>query len=359
MPQALDVSGPARPLGAWPAISPMPAPECFPSVSGMKAMRYDRYGPPEVLRLEDAADPVVGDEDVLIRVMAASVNPLDWHFMRGTPYILRLGGGLRRPRGGVLGADMAGRVAEVGQRVTAFAPGDEVFGCLPGLGTLAEYISIREDAVLAPKPVNQTFEQAAAVPLAAVTALQALRDHGRVQPGHKVLVNGAAGGVGTFTVQLARALGAEVTGVCGPRNTELVASLGASHVIDYTREDFTAIGQRYDLLVDIAGNRPLAACRRLLSAQGTLVAIGAPDKGRLLGPMTRAVTALLLSRVGGPPVTFFLAKPTRDDLAVLRDLILAGKISPVIDRTYPLGEVPEAIRYLEQGHASGKVVITV
>jgi NADPH:quinone reductase-like Zn-dependent oxidoreductase len=189
--------------------------------------------------------------------------------------------------------------------------------------------------------------------------LQALRDHGHVKPGHKVLVNGAAGGVGTFTVQLATALGAEVTGVCGTRNSELVASLGASHVIDYTREDFTRVAQRYDLLVDIAGNRPLTACRRLLTAQGILVGVGAPNKGRLLGPMTRAVKALLLSRTGRKQVTFFLAKPNRDDLAELRDLLLGGRISPVIERTYSLGEVPEAIRYLERGHARGKVVITV
>ena len=325
----------------------------------MKAIRYDRYGPPEVLRVEETSNPAVGGEDVLVRVLAASVNPLDWHFMRGIPYIMRPQAGLRRPRDGVLGADLAGRVAEVGKRVTAFAPGDEVFGYLAGRGTFAEYVSVREDAVLAPKPANQTFEQAASVPLAALTAWQALRDHGHIQPGHKVLVNGAAGGVGTFAVQLARALGGEVTGVCGPRNTELVASLGASHVIDYTREDFTRREQRYDLLVDIAGNRPLAAGRRLLTAQGILVGVGAPDKGRVLGPMTRAVKALLLSRAGSPRVTFFLAKPNRDDLAELRDLLLAGRISPVIDRTYPLHQVPEAIAYLEQGHARGKVVITV
>lgn len=325
----------------------------------MKAIRYDRYGPPEVLRVEDASDPVVGDEDVLIRVLAASVNPLDWHFLRGAPYLVRPLAGLLRPKDGVLGVDLAGRVAEVGKRVTAFAPGDEVFGCLDGRGSLAEYVSVREDAVLLPKPSNQTFEQAASVPVAAFTALQALRDHGHVQPGHRVLVNGAAGGVGTFTVQIARALGAEVTGVCGTRHTELVASLGASHVIDYTRQDFTRLGQRYDLLVDIAGSRPLSACRRVLTDQGILVGVGGPNKGRWLGPMTRAIKALLLTRVVRQQVTFFLAKPNRDDLAVLRDLLLAGKIAPVIDRTYPLSEVPAAIRYLEQGHASGKVVITV
>jgi NADPH:quinone reductase-like Zn-dependent oxidoreductase len=325
----------------------------------MKAIRYDRYGPPEVLRVENADDPVVGDQDVLIRVLAASVNPLDWHFMRGTPYIVRPLGGLLRPKNGVLGADMAGRVAEVGKNVTAFAPGDEVFGCLDGRGTLAEYVSVPEDAAILSKPANQTFEQAASVPVAALTALQALRDHGHLQPGHKVLVNGAAGGVGTFTVQIARALGAEVTGVCGTRNTELVASLGARHVIDYTRQDFTRTGQRYDVIVDIAGSRPLRACRRLLTGQGMLVGVGGPDKSRLLGPMTRAIGALLLSSTGRKNVMFFIAKPNSTDLAVLRDLLLAGKISPVIDRTYPLAEVPAAIGYLEEGHARGKVVITV
>jgi NADPH:quinone reductase-like Zn-dependent oxidoreductase len=325
----------------------------------MKAIRYYQYGSPEVLRLEDVGMPAVGDQDVLIRVMAASVNPLDWHFMRGTPYILRPQAGLLRPRANGLGADMAGQVEAVGKRVTAFTPGDEVFGSLAGLGTLAEYVTVRHDAVVAPKPANQTFEQAASVPLAAFTALQSLRDQGRIQPGHKVLVNGAAGGVGTFTVQIARALGAEVTGVCSTRNTDMVASIGASQVIDYTRQDFTRTGQRYDLLVDIAGNRPFSACRRVLAPHGILVGVGGPDRGRWIGPMTRAIKALMLSPFVSQKVAFFLAKPSRDDLAVLHDLLLTGKVTPVIDRSYPLSQAPEAIRYLEQGHAQGKVVITV
>jgi NADPH:quinone reductase-like Zn-dependent oxidoreductase len=326
----------------------------------MKAIRYYRYGPPEVLRLEDAATPAVGDDDVLIRVMAASVNPLDWHFMRGLPYLIRPTSGLLRPKESGLGADLAGRVEAVGQRVTTFAPGDEVFGSrLGGLGTLAEYVSVRHDAVVLPKPANMTFEQAASVPIAAFTALQALRDHGGVRPGHKVLVNGASGGVGTFAVQIARALGAEVTGVCSTANLELVASIGASQVIDYTREDFTRTGRRYDLLIDIAGNRPLGACRRVLTPRGVLVGVGGPNQGRWLGPMTRLAKALVLSPVVSQKLTFFLAKPNPDDLAVVRDLLLAGKVTPVIDRTYSLGEAPEAIRYLEQGHARGKVVITV
>jgi NADPH:quinone reductase-like Zn-dependent oxidoreductase len=325
----------------------------------MKAIRYHRYGAPEVLKLEDTGMPAVGDTDVLIRVKAASVNPLDWHFMRGSPYVVRPQAGLRRPKDSGLGADLAGCVEAVGQSVTGFAPGDEVYGSLTRLGTLAEYVSVSQDATLVPKPASQTFEQAASVPVAGFTALQALRDHGHLQPGHKVLVNGAAGGVGTFTVQVARALGAEVTGVCSTGNLELVASIGASQVIDYTREDFTRSAQRYDLLIDIAGNRPFGECRRVLTRKGIIVGVGGPNNGRWLGPATRPVKALLLSPFISQKVTFFLAKPSRADLAVLTGLLTAGKVTPVIDRTYPLSETPEAIRYLEQGHARGKVVITV
>lgn len=325
----------------------------------MKAIRYYRYGAPEVLKLEDTGLPAVGDNDVLIRVKAASVNPLDWHFMRGSPYIMRPQAGLLRPKDSGLGADMAGWVEAVGQSVTGFAPGDEVFGSPTVLGTLAEYISVPADNAVAPKPANQTFEQAAAVPVAAFTALQALRDRGHLQPGHKVLVNGAAGGVGTFTVQIARALGAEVTGVCSTGNLDLVASIGASQVIDYTTVDFTRSGQRYDLLIDVAGSRPFTAYRRVLTPNAIVVGVGGPNKGRWLGPATRAVKALLLSPFISQQVSFFLAKPGKADLAVLSDLLATGKVTPVIDRTYPLSETPEAIRYLEQGHARGKVVITV
>ena len=325
----------------------------------MKAIRYYTYGSPEVLKLEDTDMPAVHDEDVLIRVRAASVNPLDWHFMRGTPYIVRPQAGLLRPRESGLGVDLAGCVEAVGKRATKFAPGDEVFGSLADLGSLAEYVSVHQDAVVLTKPANQTFEQAASVPVAAFTALQALRDQGHIQPGHKVLVNGAAGGVGTFTVQIARALGAEVTGVCSTGNMEMVASIGASQVIDYTKQDFTRTGQRYDLLIDIAGSRPFTTYRRVLAPRGIVVGVGGPNKGRWIGPMTRAVKALLLSPVISQKITFFLAKPNTDDLAFVRDLLRAGKVTPVIDRTYPLTETPEAIRYLEQGHARGKVVITV
>jgi NADPH:quinone reductase-like Zn-dependent oxidoreductase len=325
----------------------------------MKAIRYYRYGSPEVLRLEDIDMPVPGDEDVLIRVRAASVNPLDWHFIRGLPYIVRPGNGLLRPNDGGVGVDVAGYVEKVGKDVTRFSPGDEVFGCAAVLGSLAEYISLHQDAAVLAKPANQSFEQAASVPIAGFTALQALRDHGRFQPGQKVLVNGAAGGVGTFAVQIAKALGAEVTGVCSTRNVEMVASIGASQVIDYTRQDFTRSGQRYELLLDVAGSRPFSAYRRVLAPRAMVVGIGGPNKGRVLGPMTRVIKALALSRFTRQQVTFFIAKPNPDDLAVLRDLLVDGKVTPVIDRSYPLSEAAEAIRYLEQGHARGKVVITV
>jgi NADPH:quinone reductase-like Zn-dependent oxidoreductase len=327
----------------------------------MKAIRYYRYGPPDVLRFEDVDLPAVGDSDVLIRVQAASVNPLDWHFMRGAPYMVRLLAGLSRPRAGVgqLGADMAGSVEAVGKNVTEFRPGDEVFGGLEDRGTLAEYVSIRHDGPVTTKPAGLTFEQAASVPVAAFTALQALRDKGRVRPGHKVLVNGASGGVGTFAVQLAKAFGAEVTGVCSTANAELVASIGADQVIDYTRADFTRARRRYDLVIDIAGNRTLAETRRVLVPDGVLVGVGGPDKGRWIGPLGRSARMVLLSPAVSQRMTFFLARQRKADLAVLRELLEAGTITPVIDRTYALGEVAEAIRYLETGHARGKIAITV
>src|SRR5215831_12785241 len=319
-----------------------------PSSDGdtMKAIRYYRYGPPDVLELRDIDRPAVGDDEVLVRVRAASVNPLDWHFMRGTPYLVRAIAGLSRPKASAtrLGADMAGSVEAVGKNVTEFRPGDEVFGGLEDRGTLAEYISIRQDAVLLKKPANITFEQAASVPVAGCTAVQALRDKGRVR---------------TFTVQLAKAFGAEVTGVCSTKNVEIVASIGADQVIDYTQEDFTRAGRRYDLLVDIAGNRTLAETRRVLVPTGVLVAVGGPNKGRWLEPLGRSVGMVLLSPAVSQRMTFFLAHLNRADLAVLRELLEAGKVRPVIDRTYPLGECAEAIDYLEQGHAVGKVAITV
>ena len=327
----------------------------------MKAVRYHRYGGPDVLELQEVAMPAAGDGELLVRVRAASVNPLDWHFMRGAPYLVRMMAGLSRPKPSAsrLGADMAGSVEAVGQDVTGFQPGDEVFGGLEERGTLAEYISVRADAVVLQKPAGLTFEQAAAVPVAAFTALQALRDKGRVQPGQKVLVNGASGGVGTFAVQIAKALGAEVTGVCSTANVGMVASIGADHVVDYTREDFTRAERRYDLLIDIAGNRSLAETRRVLAPKGALVLVGGPNKGRWIGPFGRTIRMLLQSPAVSQRMVSFLAHQNRDDLAVLRELLDAGKVTPVIDRAYRLNQVAEAVRYLETGHARGKVVITV
>jgi len=327
----------------------------------MKAIRYRRYGPPQVLELRDIDVPAVGDDEVLVRVRAASVNPLDWHFMRGAPYLVRPVAGLSRPRSGLgrLGADMAGTVEAAGKNVTEFGPGDEVFGGLEDRGTLAEYVTIRHDGALLAKPAGLTFEQAAVVPVAAVTALQALRDKGRVQAGHKVLVNGASGGVGTFAVQIAKAFGAEVTGVCSTANVEMIASIGADLVIDYTREDFTRAGRRYDLLIDIAGNRTLAETRRVLVPKGVLVGVGGPNRGRWIGPLGRTIKMALLSPAVSQRMVFFLARQNKADLAVLRELLQAGKVTPVIDRTYPLNQAADAIGYLEQGHAKGKVVITV
>lgn len=325
----------------------------------MKAIRYHAYGPPEVLRLEDTPTPEVGDDDVLIRVRAASVNPLDWHNMRGKPYVARLDMGLFRPKMSALGGDLAGTVEAVGGNVTRFRPGDEVYG---GCGTdltlgttgLAEYACLRQDAMLRKIPAGLTFEQAAAVPVAALSALQPLRDKGRVRAGHRVLVNGAAGGVGTFAIQIAKALGAaEVTGVCSTPNTELVRSLGADHVIDYTKEDYTRGGRRYDVLLDLVANHGVIANRRVLAPGGVMVEC-APSPGDWLGPVLgMAKTALT------PRVAFFLCRVSGDDLAAVSRLIEAGKVKPVIDRTYPLDEAAEAIRYLERGHARGKVVVTV
>jgi NADPH:quinone reductase-like Zn-dependent oxidoreductase len=328
----------------------------------MKAIRYHRYGSPDVLELEDIDPPAVGDEDILVRVRAAAVNPLDFHFLRGTPYLVRAMAGLSRPKANGLGADMAGQVEAVGRDVTRFQPGDEIYGTRAlstSGGTFAEYLSIPQDGVVLAKPVNLTFEQAASVPVAALTALQALRDKGRVRPGQRVLINGGAGGVGTFAVQLAKAYGAEVTAVCSTRNVELVGSLGADQVFDYTREDFTRDSQRYDLLVNVNGPQSVAEMRRVLTPTGTLVWVGGPITGQWIAPLIGPVKLLVLSRFGSQTLTPMLTRPDRDDLAVLSGLIEAGKVTPVIDRTYPLSAVPDAIRYLEEGHARGKVVITV
>ncbi len=285
---------------------------------------------------------------------AASVNPLDWHYMRGTPFVLRLAAGLRKPKVTRLGADLAGQVDAVGKHVTQFQPGDEVFGVCKG--AFAEYVCASESAVVL-KPANLTFEQAAAVPVAACSALQGLRDKGQIQRGQKVLINGAAGGVGTFAVQLAKVFGADVTGVCSTRNLDMVRSIGAHHVIDYTQEDFTTSGQQYDLIFDTAGNHSLSDCRRALTPKATLVLVGGPNKGRWVGPLTGVLKAVVVSRFVSQKLRPFLAHSSKADLIVLRELLEAGKVAPVIDRSYPLSDVPEAIRYLEEGHARGKVVI--
>ena len=327
----------------------------------MKAIRFDRYGSPDVLELREVDVPAVGDDELLVRVHASSVNPLDWHFMRGTPYLVRLLAGVSRPKASArkLGADMAGAVAAVGKNVTDFQPGDEVFGGLEERGTLAEYITIRQSAAVVTKPAGLTFEQAAGVSVAACTALQALRDKGRIQPGHKVLVNGASGGVGTFAVQIAKALGGEVTGVCSTRNVATVARIGADSVIDYTRDDFTQTERHYDLLLDIAGNRTLSETRRVLRPKGTLVAVGGPNKGNWIGPLSRTLTMTVLAPAVSQRMASFLAHQTKADLTVVRELIEAGKVEPVIDKTYPLARAADALRYLEEGHAMGKVIVTI
>jgi NADPH:quinone reductase-like Zn-dependent oxidoreductase len=322
----------------------------------MKAIVHDRFGSPEVLELREIAEPGVGDGDVLVRVHAASVNPADWYAMTGTPYVARVQMGLRKPKGNGPGLDLAGEVTAVGGNVTRFKPGDEVFGA--GTGTLAEYVAASEDG-LVPKPANLSFEQAAAVPVAGLTALQGLRHKGRVQPGQQVLINGASGGVGTFAVQVAKALGAEVTAVCSTRNLDLVASLGADRVIDYTREDFTRTDRRYDLLLDVAGSRSWPECRRVLTPQATLVLVGAPKGNALLGPVRHLLKVRLASLRASQKVVFFISKLDRQDLEALRELLEAGKVTPVVERTYPLREAADAFRYLGAGHARGKLTISM
>jgi NADPH:quinone reductase-like Zn-dependent oxidoreductase len=322
----------------------------------LKAITYHRYGSPDVLDFEEVDEPVAKDDEVLIGVRAASVNPRDWHFMRGLPYIMRPIG-LRIPKDGGFGSDVAGQVEAVGKAVTRFRRGDEVFAHVLS-GGFAEYTCVSED-VLGRKPANLTFEQAAAVPLAALTALQGLRDHGQIQAGQKVLIIGASGGVGTFAVQLGKSFGAEVTGLCSTRNLDLVRSIGADHVIDYTKEDFTQSGQKYDLIFQLAGTRSPSDCRRALTSKGKLILSSGESDGRWIGPLDRIIKAVVLSPFVSQRLGPFEAKRSKEDLQVLKELIESGKVSPVIDRTYPLSETAEAVRYLEEGHARGKVVITV
>jgi NADPH:quinone reductase-like Zn-dependent oxidoreductase len=325
----------------------------------MKAIAYEKFGSADVLELSEVRKPDVERDEVLVRVRAASPNPWDWHFMRGLPYIARVVGGVgvRRPTKSVLGTDIAGKIEAVGSDVTRFRPGDEVFGFVGG-GGFAEYVSAPE-GLLALTPVNLSFEQAATVPLAAVTALQGLRDAGEIRPGQKVLIVGASGGVGTFAVQIAKWFGADVTGVSSTRNLELVRSIGADSVIDYTREDFTRGGQKYDLIFQLAGTASPYACRRALTRTGRLVLSSGDSPGRFIGAVSRIIKAALLSPFIGQTMRTLATKPSSEDLQFLKGLIEAGSVSPVIDRTYPLSEAADAIRYLETGRARGKVVISV
>jgi NADPH:quinone reductase-like Zn-dependent oxidoreductase len=319
----------------------------------VKAIVGMEYGPPERLELQEIDPPVVEANGVLVRVHAVSVNPLDCHTVRGLPYFARLTFGLRRPKQRIPGVDVAGRVEAVGANVTQFRPDDAVFGACTG--GFAEYVCGREQDFV-PKPAGLTFAQAAALPTAGCTALQALRDQGRLQPGQHVLIIGAAGGVGTFAVQIAKAFGADVTAVCSTRNVELVRSIGADAVVDYTTADFTRSGRRYDLVVDAVGNRSVADLRSATTPTGTLVLLGAGG-GRLLGPLPQLLSASAVSRFVGQRMRMFVAKVDKADLLVLNGLIEAGKVTPVVERTYPLGEAPEALRHLETGHARGKIVI--
>ena len=323
----------------------------------MKAIVRDTYGSTDVLELRDIDKPEIAEGDVLVRVRAAGVDRGVWHVMTGLPYPIRLAGyGLRTPKNPVPGMDLAGVVDAVGKGVTRFQPGDEVFGI--GKGSYAEYALAHENK-LAPKPTNLTFEQAAVVAISGLPAVQGLRDHGQVKPGQQVLIIGASGGVGTYAVQLAKAFGAEVTAVCSTTKVDMVRSLGADRVIDYTRDDFAAGEQRYDVILDIGGNPSLSRLRRALSPKGTLVITGGETSGRWLGGYDRQIRALVLSRFVDQKLTTFISSENHEDLIVLSDLIEAVKVTPVIDRTYPLSDVPKAIRYVEQGHARGKVVITV
>ena len=349
---AVAMSALALVLGYTSACEP--APVLGDDTERMKAIVYRCYGSPDVLALEEVAKPTPEDNEVLIKVKAASVNPLDWHYMRGSPYLMRLGTGIGAPEDTRLGVDFAGTVEAVGEMVTRFKTGDEVFG--GRTGAFAEYVIIPDDRALVLKPDNITFEQAASVPIAGITALQALRDKGQIKPGQKVLINGASGGVGTFAVQIAKSAGAEVTGVCSTRNIEMVRSIGADHVIDYTKEDYTESDERYDLIIDNVGNRSLSANRRVMTDEGIFVMVGG-SKGDWIGPLMRPVKAMMLSPFVDQEFILILATMNRDDLATLSELMQAGKVVPVLDRSYQLSDVPDAIRYSEEGHARGKIVI--
>ena len=333
----------------------IPAPPVADGAEPMKAVVYSCYGSPDVLELADVAKPIPADDEVLVRIQAAAVNPLDWHYMRGSPYFMRLMAGLGAPTITRLGVDFSGTVEAIGKDVTRFKPGDEVFG--GRTGAFADYVTIRESRAVVLKPANVSHEQAASVPIAAITALEALRDEGQLQPGQKVLINGASGGVGTFAVQIAKSFGAEVTGVCSTRNVDMVRSLGADHVFDYKKENYTESGEQYDLIVDMVGNHSLGANRRVLSPEGRMVLVGG-GKGDWIGPMMRPLQAMLVSPFVDQEIITLLAGLDSDDLVLLGELMESGEVTPVLDRRFTLSEVPAAIRYSEEGHARGKIIIT-
>lgn len=322
----------------------------------MKAIVQREYGSADVLAVADIDKPEVRENEVLVRVHAASVNPYEWHFMTGRPHLVRIEAGLLRPKRKPLGVDLAGRVEAVGEEVERFQTGDEVFG--GSRGSFAEYVSVPEDRIVR-KPANVTFEQAAAVPMAGLTALQGLRDKGRIQPGSKVLINGVSGGVGTFAVQIAKSFGAEVTGVCSSRNVDMVRSIGADKVIDYTTEDLLRSGERYDLILDMVGSHSLTDCRSVLSPKGVYVLVGQEEIGDWIGPLTLPIRMLVGSLFTSQRMVPLLASFTREDLLVLQELLETEKMKPVIDRTYELSDVPEALRQQGEGHAQGKTVITI
>ena len=334
-----------------------PSPPLPTGATPMKAIVHRCYGSPDVVRVEEIAKPTPKDDEILVRVHASSVNPLDWHYLEGTPYMVRIDGGFGTPGDPRLGVDFSGTVEAVGKSVTRFKPGDEVFG--GRFGALAEYVAVREARTVALKPANISHEQAAAVAIAAITALQGLRDKGHLRAGENVLVNGASGGVGTFAVQIAKSFGANVTAVCSTKNVELVRSIGADRVIDYTREDVTKGAQRYDLILDNVSTHSLLEYKRIMTLNGVYVMIGSTDPGRWFGWLVKPVEAWLLSPFTSQKFGMILADLNRDDLATLAGLMEAGKVTPVIDRTYKLSEAAEALRYLETGHARGKVVVTV
>lgn len=321
----------------------------------MNAVVYERYGP-EAVELREVERPLVGDDQVLVRVRASSVNPVEWYSVYAPPFVRVISRQLRRPKDTSLGIDLAGTVEAVGRKVTAFRPGDEVFGASGA--SWAEYAATSA-AKLVRKPPNVSFEEAAGVPVAGLTALQAVRDHGSIQPGQKVLINGASGGVGTYAIQIAKVFGGDVTAVCSTRNVELARSLGADRAIDYTREDFTQLGQRHDLVIDIAGSRSLAKLRRVLTAQATVVVVGAKMKYSLLGPLKHMIGTLVESVGRSQKVKVFIANIETPDLAYMGELIESGKVRSVIDRHYPLSEAVEALRYLGQGHAQGKIILNI